>query len=216
MKAAVRFSGSPHGRRTACPDSAAVCLLIGRAGIWPASPSPISSPWRCWPPFPVFSRPRPDCRWPAIGWHLLAGLLGLAMGFTLFALGWIGGGDAKLFAAVALWLGLKDLMPYALVASVFGGALTIAVLLLRQCPLPALLARQGWIVRLHDARSGIPYGVALAWRRFSCCLRPRSSASPRRFKEPVRRAIAALLFSQIDREIYAKTLSRNANLRALN
>ena len=35
---------------------------------------------------------------PAIGWHLLAGLLGL-IGFTLFALGYIGGGDAKLFAA---------------------------------------------------------------------------------------------------------------------
>jgi len=96
------------------------------------------------------------------GWHLLAGLLGLAIGFLFFALGWIGGGDAKLFAGVALWLGFKDLMPYALVASVFGGGLTIAIMLLRQVPLPAILARHGWIVRLHDARSGIPYGVALA------------------------------------------------------
>jgi len=100
------------------------------------------------------------------GWHLLAGLLGLAIGFVLFALGWIGGGDAKLFAGVALWLGLRDLVPYALVASVFGGALTIAILLLRQCPLPAILARQSWILRLHDARSGIPYGVALAAAAF--------------------------------------------------
>lgn len=100
------------------------------------------------------------------GWHLLSGLLGLAIGFVLFALGWIGGGDAKLFAGVALWLGLKDLVPYALVASVFGGALTIAILLVRQCPLPAILARQSWILRLHDARSGIPYGVALAAAAF--------------------------------------------------
>jgi prepilin peptidase CpaA len=92
--------------------------------------------------------------------------VGLVLGFTLFALGWIGGGDAKLFAGVALWLGFKDLMPYALVASVFGGGLTIAVLLLRQCPLPAILARQSWILRLHDARSGIPYGVALATAAF--------------------------------------------------
>jgi prepilin peptidase CpaA len=97
-----------------------------------------------------------------IGWHLLAGLLGLVLGFTLFALGWIGGGDAKLFAAMALWLGFGDLMAYALIASVFGGALTLAILLLRQYPLPQLLARQDWLARLHDARAGIPYGVALA------------------------------------------------------
>jgi prepilin peptidase CpaA len=98
----------------------------------------------------------------AVCWHVLAGLLGLFIGFTLFALGYIGGGDAKLFAAVALWLGFKDLMPYALLASIFGGVLTIGIMVLRQCPLPGILARQTWIVTLHDARSGIPYGVALA------------------------------------------------------
>jgi prepilin peptidase CpaA len=98
----------------------------------------------------------------AIGWHLLAGLVGLLLGFMLFALGYIGGGDAKLFAATALWLGFRDLMPYALTASVFGGLLTLAMILLRQFPLPQALARQAWIVKLHDTRSGIPYGVALA------------------------------------------------------
>jgi prepilin peptidase CpaA len=97
----------------------------------------------------------------AIGWHVLAGFLGLFIGFTLFALGFIGGGDAKLFAAVLLWLGLKDSLPYALLASVFGGFLTLGLLLLRQYPLPAFLLRQAWIVKLHDARSGVPYGVAL-------------------------------------------------------
>ena len=99
---------------------------------------------------------------PAIGAHLLAGLVGLVVGFLLFALRWIGGGDAKLFAAVTLWLGFSDLLAYAVVASLCGGALTLALLLLRQVPLPATLARQGWIARLHDTRSGIPYGVALA------------------------------------------------------
>ena len=98
----------------------------------------------------------------SIGFHLLAGLLGLVIGFALFALGWIGGGDAKLFAAVALWLGFSDLLPYALMASVCGGALTLALLGLRHWALPAVLARQPWALGLHDARSGIPYGVALA------------------------------------------------------
>lgn len=98
----------------------------------------------------------------AIGWHLLAGFVGLLLGFTLFAFGFIGGGDAKLFAVTVLWLGFKDLMPYALIASVAGGALTLAVLALRQLPLPQSFMRQAWIAKLHDARSGIPYGVALA------------------------------------------------------
>lgn len=98
----------------------------------------------------------------AVGLHLLAGFVGLAIGFTLFGLGYIGGGDAKLFAGVALWMGFADLMPYALLASVFGGFLTLALLMLRQWPLPEVMARQPWILKLHDSRSGIPYGVALA------------------------------------------------------
>lgn len=102
-----------------------------------------------------------------LGWHLAAGLAGLALGFCLFAPGWIGGGDAKLFAAIALWLGFADLLPYAVVASLFGGLLTLLLLLARQMPLPALLADRVWAVRLHDARSGIPYGVALAAGAFA-------------------------------------------------
>jgi prepilin peptidase CpaA len=99
---------------------------------------------------------------PAIGWHLLAGALGLVIGFGFFAAGYIGGGDAKLFAAVTLWLGFHDLGAYALAASLLGGLLTLTILVMRQWPLPAGLARQGWIVRLHGEKSGIPYGVALA------------------------------------------------------
>lgn len=103
---------------------------------------------------------------PAIGSHLLAGALGLGVGFLLFALGYIGGGDAKLFAVLMLWLGFRDVLAYALFASLFGGALTLGLLFLRNLPLPSFLARQGWIVRLHDEKSGIPYGVALALGAF--------------------------------------------------
>jgi len=98
----------------------------------------------------------------AIGLHLLAGLIGLLLGLALFALGYVGGGDAKLFAAVLLWLGLKDLMSYTLVATILGGVLTLGLLALRRLPLPAVLARQSWILRLHDSKAGVPYGVALA------------------------------------------------------
>jgi prepilin peptidase CpaA len=93
-----------------------------------------------------------------IGWHLLAGFLGLLIGFTLFTLGYVGGGDAKLFAAVALWLGLKDLMPYALVASLLGGLLTLALVLLRSWPLPGAYAPELGD-ETHD-QTGVPYGGA--------------------------------------------------------
>ena len=99
----------------------------------------------------------------AVGWHVLAGVLALAIGFTLFALGYVGGGDAKLFAAIALWVGLDyNLLMFAAYASLFGGALAVALLSIRSLPMPAMLSGQGWLVRLHDAKSGIPYGVALA------------------------------------------------------
>jgi prepilin peptidase CpaA len=97
-----------------------------------------------------------------LGSHLLAGFIGLVVGFTLFGLGYVGGGDAKLFACAALWLGLGNLLEYSLTASLFGGFLTLALLMLRQSPLPPIALNQAWIVRLHDSRSGIPYGVALA------------------------------------------------------
>ena len=108
----------------------------------------------------------------AIGIHLLAGLCGLVLGFGFFAMNWIGGGDAKLFACVALWLGCNDLLMYALIASVLGGALTLLLLAARRVPLPALLCRQSWLLRLHDEKAGIPYGVALAAGAF--CILPQT------------------------------------------
>lgn len=97
----------------------------------------------------------------AVGWHALAALIGLCAGFALFAGGLIGGGDAKFFAAALAWLGFANVLEYVLVASLFGGALALLVLGFRKIPLPARLARQGWLARLQG-HGGIPYGVALA------------------------------------------------------
>jgi len=99
--------------------------------------------------------------------HLLAGGIGLIIGFVLFVGGLAGGGDAKLFAAACLWFGVSDLLQYALAASLFGGGLTLAILMFRSLPLPAALSSQNWIMRLHDRQAGIPYGVALAAGAFA-------------------------------------------------
>jgi prepilin peptidase CpaA len=98
----------------------------------------------------------------AVGLHLAAGLLVLAVAFVLFAQGWIGGGDAKLAAATALWFGFDFLSEYIVYASIFGGVLTIVLIQFRRLPLPAVLARQLWINRLHEQGGGVPYGIALA------------------------------------------------------
>ena len=94
--------------------------------------------------------------------HAGAGATVLAIGFTCFAMGWVGGGDAKVTAAAALWFGFDHLLNYLLYASLFGGALTILLLQFRQWPLPYALSSQAWLLRLHARETGIPYGIALA------------------------------------------------------
>jgi prepilin peptidase CpaA len=94
--------------------------------------------------------------------HAGAGLAVLAVAFLCFAMGWIGGGDAKVAAAAALWFGFGNLLEFLVYASLFGGALTLLLLQFRQWPLPAALHGQSWLMRLHNKESGIPYGIALA------------------------------------------------------
>jgi prepilin peptidase CpaA len=94
--------------------------------------------------------------------HVGAGATVLVVAFACFAMGWIGGGDAKVAAAAALWFGFSELMNYLLWASLFGGVLTVLLIQFRRWPLPYPLTGQAWLVRLHAKDSGIPYGIALA------------------------------------------------------
>lgn len=96
------------------------------------------------------------------GMHIACAVVVLAVGFTLFALRWIGGGDAKLAAATTLWLGFGLTLPYLVYAALLGGVLTLAILALRNIPLTPFLARHRWLERLHDPKQGVPYGIALA------------------------------------------------------
>jgi prepilin peptidase CpaA len=93
-----------------------------------------------------------------------AGAAGAVLGvaFFCFACGWIGGGDAKLAAATALWLGFGHLFDYLVYASLLGGALTLFIVQFRTVPLPHLLVGRDWAERLHRDGGGVPYGIALA------------------------------------------------------
>jgi len=100
---------------------------------------------------------------PTLGLHLLVGVAALVTGMVMFALRWVGGGDAKLFAAAALWLGWHDPLSFIGVTGVAGGALTLLLLSLRSMYLrPYALGGPGWLVRLAEPGAAVPYGVAIA------------------------------------------------------
>jgi prepilin peptidase CpaA len=94
--------------------------------------------------------------------HAGAGGLVLAITFAFFLCGWVGGGDAKLAAATALWLGWAHLFEYLLYASLLGGVLTLGLLEFRKFSMPSVLVGKVWAERLHKPGGGVPYGIALA------------------------------------------------------
>jgi prepilin peptidase CpaA len=92
--------------------------------------------------------------------------------FALFAAGWIGGGDAKVTAVTALWLGADNTLAYLLFLALLGGVFAMVVFFCRMWPLPERLASTAWIARLHAGGQGakLPYGVAITLA--SLCVLP--------------------------------------------
>ena len=99
----------------------------------------------------------------AIGLCLAVGFAALVLGMGMFAVGWIGGGDGKLLAACALWMGWPAVAPFLLCTALAGGALTFAVLALRSGWVAPLVAGGPvWVRRLGQPGGDLPYGVAIA------------------------------------------------------
>ena len=95
--------------------------------------------------------------------NVAAGLAALVIGMVMFALRWVGGGDAKLFAAVSLWLGWVAIPTFVVATALAGGGLAVLLLSVRSAPLrPIVLLGPSWVVRLAEPGEGIPYGVAIA------------------------------------------------------
>lgn len=99
--------------------------------------------------------------WQDIGWHWVMFAIVLCVTFSLFAFGVIGGGDAKLAAGIALWMGWEHSLMYFILAALLGGLLTIAIVKIRNVPLPSWLLRQQWAATLYSADRGIPYGISM-------------------------------------------------------
>jgi prepilin peptidase CpaA len=106
--------------------------------------------------------PLTGMEWTVFGWHLIAGVMVLAVTFAMFAIGAMGGGDAKLLAATAVWMGFGTLLVQYLVASAFiGGLLTLLILSYRASPLSSMTSQNLFLRNFVHESKGIPYGIAL-------------------------------------------------------
>ncbi len=96
-----------------------------------------------------------------LAWHFTAAGSVFVVVFALFALNVMGGGDAKLLSAAALWFGFNtSLAEFLILTAYIGGALTILV----------ILARAHWLklefvgIRLPQTlmvAKKIPYAIAI-------------------------------------------------------
>ena len=98
-----------------------------------------------------------------IGACAAVGVLALVVGIGMFAMNWCGGGDAKLLAACAIWLGVPAMLPFLFYMSLFGGALALGLVLARKMMLGAYVTGgPPWLGRLLQPEEALPYGVAIA------------------------------------------------------
>ena len=100
--------------------------------------------------------------WEIFGTHILVGVIFFAIGVGMFALGWMGGGDAKLLAATSIWWVWGDLPYYLASTAIAGGVLAIFLILGRKF-FPVSILKTDWLHRLFKDEKKMPYGLALAF-----------------------------------------------------
>lgn len=85
------------------------------------------------------------------------------LGFAVFALGQMGGGDVKLMSVICLWFGYTvHSLEFFVLASVYGGILSIAVWIFRRhFVLPKFALGQQWLVNIYE-HTKFPYGITIA------------------------------------------------------
>ena len=98
--------------------------------------------------------------WAVFGEHMLIGLAFFVAGFVMFAVGGLGGGDAKLMAATGLWWTAGDAIPYVMWVTVFGGVLALFLMLGRNF-MPASVTTHRMVAKMFSEQKKMPYGLAL-------------------------------------------------------
>lgn len=110
---------------------------------------------------------------------LIAAAILFLLLLLIYARGWIGGGDVKLLAALAIGLPLTGIVQLLTVTALAGGVLALAHLMMRNLPYPNLAPVGSSLVRRvyaaerwrHLRHAPLPYGLAIAcggiWTVFS-------------------------------------------------
>lgn len=102
------------------------------------------------------------------GWSVVAAMMVFAGCFALFALNVMGGGDAKILSAAALWYGFNiDLVAFLGFTGIYGGFLALIVLMIRANQNLLLVTPIPIPMHFFKDRAGIPYGVAIGAAAFS-------------------------------------------------
>lgn len=96
-----------------------------------------------------------------IMYDLLAALIVFVVCFVLFALGWLGGGDAKLAPGAVLWAGYDGFLQFVVAMTLVGGILAIVLLVLR-VSLRSAGATQERLPLVLQWANPIPYGIAIS------------------------------------------------------
>ena len=94
--------------------------------------------------------------------HLAAFAVMLLVTFLMFAFNLWGAGDSKLAAAIALWIGIKGIVPFLLVMSLAGlGLIALNLVFTRtKFPVPGC-GPQSWPEKARRGERVLPYGIAI-------------------------------------------------------
>lgn len=93
--------------------------------------------------------------WDAMLTSVLATMLVFILGFGCFCMGWLGGGDVKLAAVAALWLGAGITPAFLMLATIFGALIALVF-----ASIAYLKRRRGEPIRTELTM--LPYGPGLA------------------------------------------------------
>lgn len=97
-----------------------------------------------------------------IGYRLAWAMFVFFIAAQMFNFGWMGGGDVKMIPMVMLWVPHNMYMELLSLISLYGGALTVGILLMRAVPMPVFIVNWTWFDRIHAQEKKIPYGIAIA------------------------------------------------------